>query len=62
MIKYLLPTVLLGLLLMPAVLATGNVKINYFSVNVTNGTIPLHTRFTSDVTGHVTFGVGYLKM
>jgi hypothetical protein len=62
MIKYLLPTVLLGLLLMPAVLATGNVKINYFSANVTNVTIPLHTRFIGDVTGHVTFGVGYLKI
>jgi len=46
--------VLLVLLLMPAVLASGNVKINNFSANVTNGTIPLHTRFTGDVTSHVT--------
>jgi len=52
--KYFLPTVLLVLLLMPAVLAAGNIKINNFSANVTNGTIPLHTRFTGDVTGNVT--------
>ncbi len=52
--KYLLSTVLLGLLLMPATLAVGNVKINDFSANVTNGTIPLHTRFIGDVTGNVT--------
>ena len=52
--KYLLPTVLLVLLLMPAVLAVGNVKINDFSANVTNGGIPLYTRFTGDVTGNVT--------
>jgi PKD repeat protein len=52
--KYILPTVLLVLLLMPAVLAAGNVKINDFSANVTNGKIPLYTRFTGDVTGKVT--------
>jgi len=52
--KYLLPTVLLVLLLMPAVLASGNVKINDFSANVTNGKIPLYTRFNGDVTGKVT--------
>ena len=52
--KYILPTVLLVLLLMPAVLAAGNIKINDFSANITNGTIPLHTRFTGDVTGNVT--------
>ncbi len=39
---------------MPAYLAAGNIKINDFSANVTNGTIPLHTRFTGDVTGNVT--------
>ena len=52
--KYILPTILLVLLLMPAVLAAGNVKIKDFSANVTNGTIPLYTRFTGDVTGKVT--------
>jgi len=51
--KYILSMVLVVLLLMPAVLALGNVKINDFSANVTNGTIPLHTRFTGDVTGYV---------
>jgi len=51
MIKYFLPIVLLVLLLMPAALAAGNIKINDFSANVTNGTIPLHTRFIGDVTG-----------
>ena len=35
-------------------LAAGNVKINDFSANITSGTIPLHTRFTGDVTGDVT--------
>ena len=39
---------------MPVALAAGNVKINDFSANVTNGTLPLHTRFISDVTGNVT--------
>ncbi len=39
---------------MPASLAAGNIKINDFSANVTNGTIPLHTRFTGEVTGNVT--------
>ena len=39
---------------MPAVLAEGNIKINDFSANVTNGTIPLHTRFIGDFTGNVT--------
>ena len=39
---------------MPATSAVGNVKINDFSANVTNGTIPLHTRFIGDVTGNVT--------
>jgi len=52
--KYFLPMALLILLLMPAYLAAGNIKINDFSANVTNGTIPLHTRFTGDVTGNVT--------
>lgn len=52
--KYLLPLVLLILLLMPTVLAVGTVKINDFSANVTNGTIPLHTRFIANVTGNVT--------
>jgi PKD repeat protein len=52
--KYFLPTVLLVLLLMPPVLASGNVKIKDFSANATNGTIPLHTRFIGDVTGNVT--------
>ena len=52
--KYFLPMVLLILLLMPASLAAGNIKINDFSANVTNGTIPLHTRFTGEVTGNVT--------
>jgi hypothetical protein len=37
--------------LIPAVLAAGNVKINDFSANVTNGKIILYTRFTGDVTG-----------
>src|SRR5271157_5710697 len=52
--KFFLPIVLLVLLLMPAVLAEGNIKINDFSANVTNGTIPLHTRFIGDITGNVT--------
>jgi len=52
--KYLLSTVLLVLLLMPAVLASGNVKIKDFSANVTNGKIPLYTMFNGDVTGKVT--------
>src|ERR1035437_9223129 len=52
--KYFLPIVLLVLLLMPVALAAGNVKINDFSANVTNGTLPLHTRFIGDVTGNVT--------
>ncbi len=52
--KYFSPMVLLVLLLMPAALAAGNIKINDFSSNVTNGTIPLYTRFTGDVTGNVT--------
>jgi PKD repeat protein len=52
--KYFLPIVLLVLLLMPAVLAAGNVKIKDFSANVTSGKIPLYTRFTGDVTGNVT--------
>src|SRR5450759_1192653 len=52
--KYLLSMILLVLFLMPTALAAGNVKINDFSANVTNGTIPLHTRFTGDATGNVT--------
>jgi PKD repeat protein len=52
--KYFLPMVILVLLLMPAALAAGNIKINDFSSNITNGIIPLHTRFTGDVTGNVT--------
>jgi len=52
--KYFLSMVLLVLLLMPSVLASGNVKIKDFSASVTNGTIPLYTRFNGDVTGHVT--------
>src|ERR1039458_3983524 len=52
--NYFLPIVLLVLLLMPVALAAGNVKINDFSANVTNGTLPLHTRFIGDVTGNVT--------
>ncbi len=52
--KYFLPIVLLVLLLMPAALATGNVKIKDFSANVTSGKIPLYTRFTGDVIGNVT--------
>ena len=46
--KYILPMVLLVLLLMPAVLASGDVKIKDFSANVTNGKIPLYTRFTGN--------------
>jgi PKD repeat protein len=52
--KYFLSIVLLVLLLMPPVLASGNVKIKDFSANVTNGAIPLYTRFTGDATGKVT--------
>ncbi len=52
--KYFLPIVLLVLLLMQVASAAGNVKINDFSANVTNGTLPLHTRFIGDVTGNVT--------
>jgi PKD repeat protein len=52
--KYLSSMFLLVLILMPVFLAAGNIKINDFSANVTNGTIPLHTRFTGDVTGNVT--------
>ncbi len=52
--KYLSSMVLLVLILMPVSLAAGNIKIHDFSANVTNGTIPLHTRFTGEVTGNVT--------
>lgn len=54
--KYLLPMVLLVLviLLMPTALAAGNVTINDFSSNVTNGNVTLLTRFTGDITGNVT--------
>lgn len=52
--KYILPIVLLVLLLMPTALAAGDIKINDFSANVTNGTIPLHTSFTGKVIGNVT--------
>ena len=40
--KYILPIVLLVLLLMPTALAAGNVKINDFSANITNGTIKIN--------------------
>jgi|ERR1035437_2117449 PKD repeat protein len=52
--KYFLSMVLLVLLLMPTVLAAGNIKIKDFSANVTSGKIPLYTRFIGDVTGNVT--------
>lgn len=54
--KCLLPMVLLVLfiLLMPTALAAGNVTINDFSSNVTNGSVTLYTRFTGNVTGNVT--------
>jgi PKD repeat protein len=52
--KYFFPMILVVLFLMPTALAEGNVKIIDFSANVTSGTIPLHTRFTGDVTGDVT--------
>jgi PKD repeat protein len=52
--KYILPMILLVVLLIPTALASGNIKINDFSANVTNGTLPLHTEFTSDVTGNAT--------
>ena len=52
--KYFLLMVLLILLLTPTALAEGNVKVNDFSSNVTNGTVTLYTRFTGDVTGNVT--------
>jgi hypothetical protein len=47
--KWFLPTMallVLGILLMPTTLAEGNVKVNDFSSNVTNGTVTLETRFT----------------
>lgn len=44
----------LVILLMPTALAAGNVTINDFSSNVTNGTVILYTRFNGDVTGNVT--------
>lgn len=53
--KSLLTIIILALLLMPTALATGNIKINDFSSNVTNGTIPVHTRFTANVTGNITY-------
>jgi PGF-pre-PGF domain-containing protein len=53
--KSFLAIIILALLLMPTALATGNVKINDFSSNVTNGTIPVHTRFTANVTGNITY-------
>lgn len=54
--KILLPMVLLVLitLLVPTTLAEGNVQVNDFSSNITNGTVILNTRFTGDVTGNVT--------
>ena len=54
--KCFLPIVLLVLviLLMPTTLAAGNVKINDFSSNVTNGTVILYTRFNGNVTGNFT--------
>ncbi|WP_292387765.1 PKD domain-containing protein [Methanosarcina sp. UBA5] len=54
--KIFLPMVLLVLviLLMPTALAAGNVTINDFSSNVTNGNVTLLTRFTGNVTGNVT--------
>jgi PKD repeat protein len=52
--KYILPMVLLVLLLMPAALATGNVKVNDFSASNTSGNIPLHVYFNGSVTGDVT--------
>lgn len=39
---------------MPTTLAAGNVKIDDFSSNVTNGTVILYTRFNGNVTGNVT--------
>jgi PGF-pre-PGF domain-containing protein len=56
MSKYFLPVILLvlAILLMPTALAAGNVKINDFSSNVTNGTVILYTRFTGDITGNAT--------
>ncbi|AKB45125.1 PKD domain-containing protein [Methanosarcina vacuolata] len=54
--KIFLPMVLLVLviLLMPTALAAGNVTINDFSSNVTNGNVTLLTRLTGDITGNVT--------
>lgn len=52
--KYILPITLLVLFLMPTALASGDIKINDFSANVTNGTVPLHTYFTGNVTGNIT--------
>jgi PKD repeat protein len=55
--KYFLPMVVLlvlGILLMPTTLAEGNVKVNDFSSNVTNGTVTLYTRFTGNVSGNIT--------
>jgi PKD repeat protein len=52
--KYLLPMVLLVLLLMPAALATGNVKVNDFSATNTSGNVPLRVTFNGSVTGDVT--------
>lgn len=44
----------LVILLMPTALAAGDVTVNDFSSNVTNGNVTLFTMFTSDVTGNVT--------
>ncbi|MGE5437914.1 MAG: PKD domain-containing protein, partial [Syntrophothermus sp.] len=52
--KYILPTILFVLFLMPTALAADNIKIIDFSANVTSGPIPLHTMFYSKVTGDVT--------
>ncbi|MFB3895009.1 MAG: PKD domain-containing protein [bacterium] len=54
--KCFLPMVLLALviLLMPTALAEGNVTINNFSSNNTNGNVILLTRLTGNATGDVT--------
>lgn len=52
--KYILPMVLLVLFVIPAALATGNVKVNDFSASNTSGKVPLHVYFNGNATGDVT--------
>ncbi len=52
--KRFLSLLALMMILLPTASAVGNVKIIDFSATATNGTVPLHTYFTGNVTGNVT--------